>query len=64
MMVMHQTEIERISERWQQIEHELAEVYEGKVQAGDPVTCEAALLAEQDEIELVLGENWLRQRSA
>ena len=38
----------------------LAELYEGKVQDSDPVEREGELMAEQDEIEFALGENWMK----
>jgi len=45
--------------RWQKIERELTDLYDGKVQKSDPAAREGELLAELDEIEFVLGEDWL-----
>ena len=46
-----------IEKRWQEIDRELADIYEGKVTRNcDPATREAELLDEQDELEVELGE--------
>ncbi len=41
--------------RWARIEKEIRELYEGKVQAGDPVEREGDLLVKQGQIEYLLG---------
>ena len=57
---MTEAERDKLGQRWHEIERELAELYEGKVQTGNPVTREGELLAEQDEIEFAMGEDWQR----
>ena len=44
--------------RWSEIDHELAELYDGKVTSSDPVTLEAELLAEQDDLEFDAGNDY------
>jgi hypothetical protein len=42
-------------QRWQEIDRELADLWQGKVVPGDPVAREADLLAEQDRLEWEAG---------
>jgi hypothetical protein len=43
--------------RWQEIDRELADLWQGRVVPGDPVEREAELLAEQDRLEWDAGES-------
>ena len=46
-----------IEKRWQEIDRELTDIYEGRVIRNcDPATRETELLDEQDELEIELGE--------
>ena len=52
----------RLRQRWREMEQGLGDLYEGRVQHGDPIEREGALLPEDDEIEFLVGEEWLRHR--
>jgi hypothetical protein len=49
--------------RFMEIEAELEALADGRVVDGDPATVEGELLEEQEEIEFVLGEDFLERRS-
>ena len=50
--------------RYVEIESELEALAEGRVVDGNPADVEAALLSEQDEIEFVLGGDYIERRDA
>jgi hypothetical protein len=49
--------------RLMEIEAELEALAEGRVVDGDPATLEGDLLAEQDEIEYLLGADYFERRN-
>ena len=58
-MIDRRAEIEA---RWEAIDHELEELWSGKVCDGDPATREAELLREQDALDYELGQLWFSER--
>ena len=61
---MTKREREFLALRFVETESELAALAEGRVVDGNPADIEAALLAEQDEIEYVLGADYIERRDA
>lgn len=53
---------EELAQRWREIDRELEELAEGKVNDGDSIDRESALLLELDQLERESGEVWFRER--
>jgi hypothetical protein len=57
---MKSLDFDKLARRSLEIDAELQALYNLKVVDGDPVAVEAALFAEQHEIDAILGVNYVR----
>ena len=59
---MTDDERQKLEARYWELERILQEIFAGKVVEGDPAELEGTYLAEQDEIEGLLGEDYFERR--